>query len=81
VLRWRDDRVHRLARALRRRRYEYMDRSELLSQVSEASSLNQISSVMAAARTWLADHPDDDEIRGAIWQLSRMEREHFTYTR
>ena len=58
-----------------------MDRSELLSQVSEASSLNQISSVMAAARTWLIDHPDDDEIRGAIWQLSRMERDHFTYTR
>ena len=50
-----------------------MDRSELLSQVSEASSLNQISSVMAAARTWLADHPEDDEIRGAIWQLSKME--------
>jgi hypothetical protein len=36
---------------------------------------------MAAARTWLVDHPDDDEIRSAIWQLSRMEREHFTYTR
>jgi hypothetical protein len=36
---------------------------------------------MAAARTWLADHPDDDDIRGAIWQLSRMERDHFTYTR
>ena len=58
-----------------------MDRSELHAQVSEASSLNQISSVMAAARAWLADHPDDDEIRGAIWQLSRMERDHFTYTR
>ena len=39
------------------------------------------SSVMAAARTWLADHPEDDEIRGAIWQLSKMERDHFTYTR
>ena len=58
-----------------------MDRSELLAQVSQASSLNQISSVMAAARTWLADNPDDDEIRNAIWQLSRLEREHFTYTR
>ena len=58
-----------------------MDRSELLSQVSEASSLNQISSVMAAARTWLVDHPEDDEIRGAIWQLSKMERDHFTYSR
>ena len=58
-----------------------MDRSELLAQVSHASSLNQISSVMAAARTWLVDNPDDDEIRSAIWQLSRMEREHFTSTR
>jgi hypothetical protein len=57
-----------------------MDRSELLAQVSEASSLNQISSVMAAARTWLVDHPDDDDVRNAIWQLSRMERDHFTYT-
>jgi hypothetical protein len=58
-----------------------MDRSELLAHVSQASSLNQISSLMAAARSWLADHPDDDEIRAAIWQLSRMERDHFSYTR
>jgi hypothetical protein len=58
-----------------------MDRSELLAHISEASSLNQISSLMAAARAWLADHPDDDDIRAAVWQLTRMEREHFTYTR
>lgn len=58
-----------------------MDRSELLAHVSQASSLNQISSLMAAARSWLTDHPDDDEIRAAIWQLSRMERDHFSYTR
>ena len=58
-----------------------MDRSELLSLVSSASSLNQISSLMAGVRTWLVDHPDDDEMRTAIIELSRLEREHFTYTR
>ena len=58
-----------------------MDRSELLSRVSTASSLNQISSVMASVRTWLAEHPDDDDMRDAILLLSRMEREHFTYRR
>ena len=55
-----------------------MDRSELLSRVSTASSLNQISSVMASVRTWLAEHPDDDDMRDAVLLLSRMEREHFT---
>jgi hypothetical protein len=57
-----------------------MERTELLQLVSQASSLNQISSVMAALRRWLADHPEDDEMRRAIVELSRMEREHFTYT-
>ena len=58
-----------------------MDRTELLSLVSSASSLNQISSLMAGARMWLIDHPDDDEMRTVIMELSRLEREHFTYTR
>jgi hypothetical protein len=58
-----------------------MERTELLALVSTASSLNQISSVMAGLRAWLSDHPDDDEIRSAVFELSRMEREHFTYTR
>ena len=57
-----------------------MERTELLQLVSQSSSLNQISSVMAALRRWLADHPEDDEMRRAIVELSRMEREHFTYT-
>ena len=56
-----------------------MERTELLQLVSHASSLNQISSVMAGIRRWLADHPEDDEMRRAIVELSRMEREHFTY--
>jgi DNA-binding SARP family transcriptional activator len=57
-----------------------MERTELLQLVSQASSLNQISSVMAGLRRWLADHPEDEEMRRAIVELSRMEREHFTYT-
>jgi hypothetical protein len=57
-----------------------MERTELLNLVSHASSLNQISSVMAGIRRWLIDHPEDDEMRRAIVELSRMEREHFTYT-
>jgi hypothetical protein len=56
-----------------------MERTELLELVSSASSLNQISSVMAGIRRWLVDHPDDDEMRQAITELSRMEREHFAY--
>jgi hypothetical protein len=35
---------------------------------------------MAGIRRWLVDHPDDEEMRRAIVELSRMEREHFTYT-
>ena len=58
-----------------------MERTELLGLVSEASSLNQISSVMAALRRWLVDHPDDEEIRCAIADLSRIERGHFNVTR
>jgi hypothetical protein len=56
-----------------------MERTELLRLVSQASSLNQISSVMAGARSWLADHPDDEEMRSAIQALSRLERDHFAY--
>ena len=52
-----------------------MERTELLSLVSTASSL------MASMRMWLAAHPDDEEMRTAVLELSRMEREHFTYTR
>ncbi len=59
--------------------YNCMERTELLSLVSSASSLNQISSLMAGVRAWLIDHPDDEEMRSMVLQLSRMEREHFTY--
>ena len=55
--------------------------TELLSLGSTASSLNQISSLMASMRMWLAAHPDDEEMRAGVLELSRIEREHFTYTR
>ncbi|HEX6844318.1 MAG TPA: hypothetical protein VF235_04300 [Actinomycetota bacterium] len=58
-----------------------MTRTELLRQVSAASSLNQISSVMAALRGWLAEHPDDDEMHEVFRELARAEREHFAVGR
>lgn len=58
-----------------------MDRTRLLELVSHAASLNQISSAMAGVRMWLADHPEDDEMRRAFLQLTRLERERVTYGR
>jgi hypothetical protein len=58
-----------------------MDRTELLAQVSRASSLNQISSVMAVVRAWLADHPQDEEMHDTFQELVRLEREHSVYSR
>jgi len=54
-----------------------MDRTALFSMVSSASSLNQISSVMAAVREWLAAHPEDSEMRDVLEGLARMERGYF----
>ena len=55
-----------------------MDRTALLAQVSTASSLNQISTAITGVRNWLAEHPDDDEMRHAFQQLTRLERNHWT---
>jgi hypothetical protein len=30
---------------------------------------------MSEARSWLADHPDDEAVREAVQHLARMERE------
>jgi hypothetical protein len=57
-----------------------MDRTELLHEVSTASSLQQISSVMTSVRAWLAEHPDDREMREAIGTLTRVEQQ-FTHAR
>ena len=54
-----------------------MDRTTLLSLVSSASPLNQISSVMVAVREWLCDHPNDSDMREVLEGLARMERSYF----
>ncbi len=55
-----------------------MDRTQLLAQVSTASSPNDISTAIAGVRTWLAQHPEDDEMRGAFQQLTRLDRNHWS---
>lgn len=52
-----------------------MDRSELITQITSASSLNDISSALSAARYWLAEHPQDEDIRDVMQRLTREERE------
>jgi hypothetical protein len=52
----------------------YMDRTTLLSMVTSAASLNQISSVTVALRQWLIEHPEDAEMRDALQGLLRTER-------
>ena len=42
--------------------------------VSSTSSLDQISSVMAALREWLAEHPEDTEMRDVVEGVIRAER-------
>ena len=51
-----------------------MDRTALLSMVSSTSSLDQISSVMAALREGLAEHPEDTEMRDVVAGVIRAER-------
>jgi hypothetical protein len=51
-----------------------MDRSALLSMVTSAHSLNQISSVTVTLRQWLVEHPDDAEMREVLSELLRSER-------
>lgn len=55
-----------------------MDRTQLLAQVSTASSPNDISTVIAGLRTWLADHPEDDEMHLAFQRLTRLDRNHWS---
>jgi hypothetical protein len=54
-----------------------MDRTTLLAQVSSASSLNQISSLIVAVREWLSAHPEDSEMRDVLEGLARTERAYF----
>ncbi len=52
-----------------------MDRSELITQITSASSLNDIASALSAARYWLNENPQDEDVRAAIQLLTRQERE------
>jgi hypothetical protein len=54
-----------------------MDRNDLLRALTSAATPHQTSSAMSEARSWLADHPDDDVVREAVQHLARMEREHW----
>ena len=55
-----------------------MDRTELLARISTVSSPNDISTAIAGVRTWLADHPEDDEMHLAFQQLTRLDRHHWS---
>jgi len=52
-----------------------MERTELITQITSASSPNDIASAFSAARFWLAEHPEDDAIRTELQELARLERE------
>ena len=52
-----------------------MERVELITQITKASSPNDIASALSAARYWLAEHPEDDAIRTRLQELARLERE------
>jgi hypothetical protein len=57
-----------------------MDRDDLLRALSSAATPHQTSSAMSEARSWLADHPDDDRVREGVQHLARMERERWGVT-
>lgn len=52
-----------------------MDRTHLLQALAAAATPHETSSAMSEARSWLADHPDDESVREAVQHLARMERE------
>jgi hypothetical protein len=50
-----------------------MERDRIVAQAASASSPNDISSAINAARDWLATHPQDDEVRRGLQRLMRAE--------
>lgn len=52
-----------------------MERSQLIIELTVASSPNDIATAIADARHWLAENPQDDAVRNGIQQLARLERE------
>jgi hypothetical protein len=52
-----------------------MRRDELLQQMLEADTPNEISTAVADARDWLRDHPRDHEVALSIPGLLARERD------
>jgi hypothetical protein len=52
-----------------------MDRDELLKQMRDAETLDEMSEAIYEARMWLHDHPDDEQIVAALHLLIGSERE------
>ena len=52
-----------------------MQPEELLAEMADAESLDEISTSIYEARVWLLDHPDDLAVRSAMEALVRSERE------
>ena len=52
-----------------------MESNELLAEMAEAETLDEISTSIYEARVWLLDHPEDESVRAAMEALVRTERE------
>jgi hypothetical protein len=55
-------------------KYLIMDREELLARMLDATSPNETSTGVYAARRWLVDHPDDQKVRSSMADLIGVER-------
>ena len=51
-----------------------MDRTELLRQMGEARTPNEITTSLAAGRAWLRRHPVDHDVGFAMLELLCVER-------
>jgi hypothetical protein len=56
-------------------RFTRVHREELLKQMVEATTPNEISTAVANARGWLRHHPRDHEVALSIAKLLELERE------
>jgi len=52
-----------------------MDIDDLLAQMMDAETLDEISTSIYEARVWLLDHPEDVTVRSATEDLLSAERE------
>jgi hypothetical protein len=52
-----------------------MQPDELLAEMADAETLDEISTSIYEARVWLLDHPEDVTVRSALEALMRSERE------